>query len=225
MQFDLVVLGPELKLFIRFSQFSVAIPLVLWLMRGGSKRLSWEQNVIGWIAFLSLLTELSAVAIVLFAESPNNWLVYHIYTLILFVFMNRLYKGVLTQLNLKFVFDVILALYICFAVLNSLYWQSITTVNSNTIVASSIIYILFSLAYFYQLIRFSSENETTKNPMLWINIGVLIYNSGSIVLFLLVNRILKMSEELIIASWSLNAAFNLVLNILFAKGVWSRPKQ
>jgi hypothetical protein len=212
----------SLKLFFRVSQFTLLFPLFIGVFR--YKKSIEEQRLMTILLLISFLTEIVAVLVVEFSSDPNNWFVYHLFNVIMFFIMSRIYKRLLSQTYNKKLIDMLLIAFIVFAIVNTLLFQPLDSVNSNAIVVSNLMYIFFSVSYFYQLISVSDSEDFRYNPMFWLNSGVILHNSGTLVLFLLVNFILDASEELILSSWILNAGLNIMLNGFYTISLCMRPQ-
>ena len=89
-------------------------------------------------------------------------------------------------------------------------WNEIDELNSNMIKVLGLVSVGFSIAYFYRAIKEQAETSL-KDPMVWFNLGVLMYYSGTLILFLVIDSVVANDNELLIASWVLNALFNVVL--------------
>lgn len=77
--------------------------------------------------------------------------------------------------------------------------------------------IVISLLYFYQIFQRQEFIEIEKQPLFWINSGVLIYFSFTIFLYMLLKKI-QIKDFLII-----NAITNIISNLLFTIGLSCKP--
>jgi len=213
---------PGLKLFFRISQLTILVPLIIAIVF--RYRLSREQKFIGIVVTVSFLTELAATLVAMLSVNPNNWFLYHGFAVIMFYLMNRIYKTALVEVYPGRLFDWLAVLFVLFSLLNTLLWQSIDTINSNVIVAGNLLYMFFSLSYFYFMLNSPSSGGAKRDPIFWLNTGVLLYNSGALVLFLLVNNMVAESPELLTTSWILNAVFSIMLNGFYSFSLWTKQR-
>uniref|UniRef100_UPI0040487971 hypothetical protein n=3 Tax=Roseivirga sp. TaxID=1964215 RepID=UPI0040487971 len=173
------------------------------------KKLVRNQKMISLIVFLTLVNH-TLTWILMSWEIDNNW-VFHFYTPLLFLMMTLIYSSLLSELISPWIFKYSIWAFLTFSVINGLFIQSIKSFNSNTVSVSTLLFVVYSLTFFYRLIRFPAKNDLRKNPMIWFNVGVLTYYTGTLMLFFVVDSLIKESSELTIAAWVLNAAFNLIL--------------
>lgn len=167
------------------------------------------QRLISVIVILTFLNE-GTTWLLLHLDENNLW-VYHFYTPMTFIVMGLVYGRVLKPLvNIRVIYLGIL-LFVIFGIINSLFIQNLIEFNSNAVRLSSILYVVFSILYFFRLLRFPMDISLTKVPMFWLNTGVLVYYSGTLILFLVVDSVISRESDLFIASWVLNALFNIVL--------------
>lgn len=211
-----------LEVFLRFSQFSIIIPLII----SGRKDslLSKEQKLIKYLVLLSFISEVIATAIAKLAENPNNWIVYHVFAVVMFIIISQIYRSLLKQNYPIWLFNLVISAFAMFAIFNSLVLQPVDSVNSNVIVMSNLLFILYSLAYFKLLLKYSDRQDFKSNPMFWLNSGILLYNSGALTLFLLINNLMSISPDLVITSWVLNGIFSLVLNGFYSIALWMKSQ-
>ena len=180
------------------------------------------QKLISFIVILTFLNEGTTWLLVYFGED-NLW-IYHFYTPITFIFMGLVYSRVLKPvIKVRLIYLGIL-LFVIFAVINSLFIQDLSEFNSNTVRLSSIFYIVFSILYFFRLLKFPMNISLSKVPMFWLNTGVLVYYSGTLILFLVVDSVISDESDLFIASWILNALFNIVLLGFYSVALCLKPQ-
>ena len=91
---------------------------------------------------------------------------------------------------------------------------------SNTVL--SLLLILFSLLYFYQLLNRQEFIHIEKQALFWINASVLFYYSVTIFLFMLYK---KLSIEQIGQYYIINSITNIIANILFTIALLCKPQK
>ena len=213
----------EYQIFIRISQASVLIPLLIGVVN--FKHLIFEQRLLVGLLSASLLTEIIAISIYYYASSPNNLPVYNLYAIVLFIFLNRIYAKNLKWKYSKPIWNALLIAFILFSIINLILYQSIYEFNSRIMVLSFGIYLILAVSYFIRFLSSSSNDSLFHEPMFWLNTGVMLYSSGALLLFLFINQILNSIEETIVSPWGLNAFLFLILNCFFAITIWIRkPK-
>lgn len=201
------------------SSASVAIPLIIGLIR--YKRLDKSQTLLFYLLIFAFSTEL--VANILLYNRIHNLPVYNFFALINFNFLLRLYVLHIKIERRKF-FNYFQLLFNLFAICNVIFIQDYRTFNSNWIVAASVIFLSLALNYFYKLLKEVKYQRLERNPMFWFNSGIVIYYSGTLILFFLGNSVAHndLATEVIMAAWGLNSIFNFMLNLSYSIGLWTK---
>ncbi len=207
------------RFFISTSTYSVALPLVIGLLR--LKRLQIIQRYVLALVIFSILVELAAVLLGRVLHLRNLPLL-HVFsavqfTLLWFIFAKRL----IPPFSKRF-FWGILAAFLVFAVVCAIWIDGIYNFNAHARSFGAILIIIFSLSYFYQrLIKLDLEN-LEKDPLFWVATGSLIYFSGSLILFIISNYILS-DEAMSFSMWGVHGIFNTFNNLFFMIALWVQP--
>lgn len=203
------------------SSLSIAIPLIVGLIL--FKRLNRSQRLLLGLVITSSITEI--LANLLISLKSSNLPVYNTYTLvnlnlIFCIYLSKFNKGSRHYLTGYLIFCNL------FAIVNVLFFQPITSYNSNLLVLVSITFLLLALNYFYRLLKEVKYQRLERNPLFWLSSGIVLYYSGTLVLFFLSNQISQAdpgSQQLILASWGLNSIFNLILVTSYTITLWVKP--
>jgi len=209
--------------YISYFYLVICIPLLIGVIK--VHRLNYEQKLVLVIVLIALVNEL--LATYLRMRGVNNLWVYHLFVPCTFLVILRIYKKVFEQVISRWVFNATSISFLLFAAFNSLFIQPLDVFNSNTITVSSVLYILLSITYFHQLLRNTAHLALERTPMFWLNTGVLIYYSGTLLLYVLVNYVAGLGEtaKVSISLWALNIVFNIILNIFYALALWVSPQK
>lgn len=205
------------------SQVSVLLPLALGLIR--FRHLASWQRIVFFLLITIVLTELLATYIKEYITPTNNLMAYNVYSIVLFVLMNRIYAQKLNWPIMPPTFNILLIVFILLSLANIFFIQPIDTYNTNTIVCSYAVFILMAITYFYQSLKSASDKAWNETPFFWFNTGVLIYYSAALILFLFVNQIIVSSQETIEKCWTLNAILYLLLNCFYSISLWKPNKK
>lgn len=123
--------------------------------------------------------------------------------------------------------------YISFALAYSLFFiaelsfNSQKQLNSYSITLTSLVFIYFSVRYFYLLMRDLPTDQIQRLPMFWVNTGVLTYFAGGLFLFAMRNYVITVFNDNQTTYWSFHNFLNIVKNLLFAVALWQdlrKPK-
>lgn len=88
------------------------------------------------------------------------------------------------------------------------------------------------LLIFLSIVLFNKNNDSLsntaawhKNPLNWFNTGILLYFSGSLFIFLLINYVANPYSLLFRVVWNIQLTFLLMLSLLFAVGFCKIKKE
>ena len=203
------------------SSFIVIIPLLI----SGFKLRSLNKVQIRLVYLLLTVLLVESISNILWYQKMNNLPIYHFYTVLEFLLITAIYKKVLANLFSKLFFIVISISFVLFAIVNTLFFQDLQTFNSNTTTLTGVVVILFSLCYFYALLKEVKYNNLETNPMFWINSGFLIYFSSNLILFFMNNSLFKRITEASYILWGLHAFINIILTLFYTVAIWVTPKR
>ena len=190
------------------STTSALIPVFIGFIR--FKRLSPLQRFLVVIVSLSFLVDTAGG--ILLNNRTNNLPLYNAYALVNFNLLWFLYQKEIPKLKNRIIWGSQIAINL-FAFVNVWFIQSILSFNSNLILLCSISFIVLACYSFYQLLIEIKFTRLEKNPIFWINSGVIVYYSSTLILFLLSNQINDADTNaynLHLASWGLNSFFNVL---------------
>jgi hypothetical protein len=189
------------------------------------KKLPYELKVFARFIFLSGLIEL--ISRIYWFNSKNNMPLLHIYVAAGFLFLTQFYQEVLKGFINKNIIRATLIAFLVFTTVNSLFVQSIFTFNSYALTVESVLIIIFSLStYMLMLNDIVRENRLHLVKSLnWINSGLFIYYSSSLLIFHFGNLItLFAPSSLVKYTWMLHSFFSIVMYCCFFVGLWNRPR-
>lgn len=154
----------------------------------------------------------------------NNLGAYHVYVPIIFLLITETFKRSISPVLSTRYLNIYRGLFILFVIVNTLAFQNWNTFNSNAITLAGLSYMVFSLMYFHKLLKSPTYQALEKTPMFWFSTGILLYNSGSLILFFLVNNIRDENRDVIYASWMLNVIFSILYYVSYTIAIWVKPK-
>jgi hypothetical protein len=89
--------------------------------------------------------------------------------------------------------------------------------------AESFLVLGLVLLYFYKVIRELVIIQLEQEPMFWVSVGVLLYFSGNVFIFVSSNYVIQHSETLSLRLWNIHGLLYMVLNSLYAVALWISP--
>ena len=186
-----------------------------------SNNASWNQRMIFKLVVAALATEVIAYLFSVLTLG-NNLFLSHIFILIEFTILTLIYKKELSSFVAPKFFNLLIVLFIIYSIFNSLFIETLTQFNGYARAISGLIIILFTLLYFYKVLKELKVQRLEKEPMLWLSLGLLLYFSASLFIFIFGNYI-QPSVKLSFTFWGIHAIINISLCIFYAIALWIKP--
>ena len=201
------------------STYSVSIPLIIGLIF--FLRLNFEQKILIYFLIVSILFEIMANKLATVAGSNNLYLL-HIFTVLEFSFIAVIYRFVLKSwMSSKWIYGLI-AFFVVFAYLNTLFFEKLTEFNSIARAIEGLLIITLCLIYFYKVLTEMKIKRLESEPMFWLNTGLIIYFSASLFIFIFSNYI-EPSTKLSLTFWGIHAILTIIKNLFFTITLWIKP--
>lgn len=204
--------------FIIYSSYVVLLPLLVAVIR--YRRLTSALKMIG--VYVLLGTFVQAIAAIMSANKQNNLPVLHVYTILEFTCFVWFYR----LLREKFIQNrVFLALVIGFpilAILNALFLQTIYEFNTYARSLEGILLIILALRWYYRALEELKIQRLQDDAVFWVNTAVLLYFSGSALLFGFSNYTLPFQKSLKVYIWAFHALFSTLLYLFITVGLWKQ---
>jgi hypothetical protein len=190
------------------SSFSPLLPLVtIFFVKPLTKETKWLAGLL----LIAFVLDMSSLLLIKF-EIPTFPLV-NFYALIQLFFLLQIYD--IAFLNNRKLCWLISAIFTVLFLINYGFIQSPFSFNSYSFTLAALILTIFALLYFKYLLERLPVNFIHRTPMVWINIGVLVYFSGNIFLFILNNFFTMGVEGNQRYMWILHNFLNVLQNLLF----------
>lgn len=200
----------KLPLSVILSVISGLFPLLagVWVY----KKLKRELKLIFIFFIVAFLFEIIFLLTSL-NQIRNLWL-FHIYTLIEFGFWGLYFFYQLKSTKFSVLIKWLMVIFLMIWIAAKFLGEQFTYLNDFTRPLESTILVVFSAIAIFQLQK-DYLFSLWKNPRFWINVGVLIYFSGNIFLFSLVNLVLYDTPDI----WIIHSFLNIITNICYAGGL------
>lgn len=177
--------------------------------------------------YIFLTTANQIISTVLWWNSMNNMPQQHIYTAVGFVLIAWFYLEAFRGFMDKRIFIWMAGLFFCFSIFNTLFIQGILTFNSYSLTVQGVLVTILSLTFYIMFL-----NETDKNQkgldvksLNWINTGLFIYFSATVLLFWNAKPILEVfSYQTSLPTWMLHNFFATILYICLFLGLWKHKR-
>jgi hypothetical protein len=107
-----------------------------------------------------------------------------------------------------------------FSVVNILSWQPLTVYNSFSKTIESAFLLCFAVVWFYKVFVDQSIHRLETHPVFWVNAAVLIYFSGSFVLFVTNNFLEEIPLIEYFEAWALHGIFIMIHYLFITIALW-----
>jgi hypothetical protein len=177
-------------------------------------KMSSVVRKIAWLCALSFLFDL--VSYLLGSRGINTYPVGNAFLLVQALIFMAIYRDALKMRSIYYF--PLTAAYTVFFIVNYLFIQRSLVVNSYSVVAGAIGFVILSLIYFRHLLTALPEDFVHRIPMVWVNIAVLIYFGGNLFLF-------GLYDYFVSGEWILHNFLNLTKNLLLFVAVWQSQRK
>lgn len=144
----------------------------------------------------------------------NNMPVFHLYAVLEFTCCTLFFRTVFAGTRLARFLPAVIFLFIALSAYNALFVQDIFSFNSYPRTIASVTIIVLCLLHMYRTLG-RREEEAGGRPSLTISLGLLLYFSGSLFLFLFSHYLLE-SRLAVELGWSIHATLVLAMYLFFA---------
>lgn len=173
--------------------------------------------------YLMVTFSIEAWCMWLYYNGGTNVLVYNIFTAAEIVFYMWMFKGIIVNVLVKKILNVLLFVYPLLFLLNTLFVQK---GGYHTITAGlgSLAIVLCAIFYFFELFNSEKSVNLIRQPEFWISSGLLFFYSCSFPLFSLINNFYSPSNKIIVYLLSVSSLLNILLYSSFIVAFLCRIK-
>lgn len=201
------------------SAYSICLPAAIGLIR--LRNLTWEQQIVLRLVGISIFFEFAALYIGAALDLKNLPLL-HIFTVLQFYLLALIYRRNLPPVIPTRIINWLIIVFVVIAILSAIFLEGLLRFNTYPRALESIMLIFFSLTFFYKTLKELKIKKLEREPVFWINSGVLIYFSGSLLIFIVSNYFFT-SDDILFVAWGIHAILNIVNNLLYGIALWVRP--
>lgn len=205
-----------------FIQMAASLSVIIPILMGIITLRKYESKTL-WIVLFYCLTY-SVFEIVGWYYALNHWQNHFILNTLSYV--DILFWGAYFYLILEKKLNRGMVAFLVIITVILTLWSHIGTgrdfnrLDSFALSVGSLSLIFFSLIFFYQLLNNLNIKNIFSYPHFWINVGVLIYFSGSFFTFIFAEYIAFSKDEKIIHFFSISAVLLFFHRIFLAIGLW-----
>jgi hypothetical protein len=178
--------------------------------------------------FLFLSGIIQGISLALWFLNKNNFPLLHVYVAAGFCLLAWFYKIILKGFINPKIIDITIVFFLAGTLVNSVFFQNLYTFNSNAVVLESILVIILSLSTFVFFINdiVKETHHENLSSLNWINSGLFIYNTSSLVIFYFGDYFTRhFPEYLNRYTWVLHSFFSMVMYSFFYIGLWKRRRR
>lgn len=140
------------------------------------------------------------------------------YLLYMAVFYQAITSGVIRKTII-----VLGLVFVSFSIVNWVYFQSIYSVNSYSLLLASGIIIFLTVSYFEQLRKSKTIISLYSHPMVWISLGAFIFHAANIPYLISLNYLIRNNVSLAIALFYIFLGLNCIMYLFYIKAFLCRP--
>ncbi len=200
---------------------SILIPFFIGIFK--YRQFGKDLRFIFYFVVFGTITEI-VTRIIIFFGATNTLPVTHFYLMIEFLVLGLFYRDVLWNILPKRIMLIIIVLFEVYCLINTFFLQSVFEYPSVVQAVSKLLLVGFSILFFYKVMIETSVPNLWKEPLIYINIAILVYYSGNLFYSLLFNLILEYSREFSKITVYYFAGLMTLFYILIAVGFWEAGK-
>lgn len=182
------------------------------------------KHVIPFVIVVFIASLYEFIGSILLGQNVELWFL--IYDILVFFSIHYFFYKLLNKKYRALFFILILLLFIFYCILTLGPWTfSYLEISSFFNVYQTLIILLFSILWFKRIFQEFEIDNLLDSPTFYFISGLLIYYSGSVVLFLLANSIYASDQSKFQYYWLLNVILNFVLRTLLIVGIWKARRE
>ena len=200
------------------SMLSVLLPTI---MAGAVfVRLPTPLRILSVFIFATFTLE--AVGFAFYQLGINNMVIFHVYTYLEFLSISLIYFVIFKESKvLKWGVGLFTLSFLILSILNLLLGEHTAVFNSIQRVVEYGFLLFYFVFYLSKVISGREAPFLELHPYFVLTVGFLIYFSGTLFLFLSVN---KLQEWGIVDYWMIHGVLNILLNITYFAVLWNGSK-
>jgi hypothetical protein len=207
------------KLLMHLSAFSVLFPITISIRRYQAL----DQLGCGFSAYIYLSGLFELAGLITWHFKVNNLPLFHLFVLLKLLFFGWVYVQAFKNVLLKRLVTVLTVLLGMFTVASSMLLESIWTFNSISATVESVFLIVLSLLMFGQLLLQHEVVFLDREPLFWLNSGVLLYFAGNLFVFMLQHTIAGSAQKGYVYG-IVHSGINILANLLYGIALLCRPR-
>ncbi len=199
---------------------SIALASIVGFIRW--PKIGYCQKVLTALLTTALITEL--LSAILRAYALPTYPGFHMYALLEYGFLVQIFGRVYDAGRWGIIIRYSWIPMLIFGILNLIIWQPLNTPNTNVIAVSGLIMITLSLGFLFSTLNRMRYRRIEKSALFWINVGVLLYFTSTLVMFVFLNGLVTVPVTYKIDILVLNIIFNIIHYLCFNIALWMKAE-
>ena len=167
------------------------------------------------LAYLVVSGIVNALAIGLANHGINNMPLLHLFTLLEFSMLTFFYRII----SLRTFYPYSIFLFAALCVLNAVFFQPVYEHNTYSRSLEALLIIVMAVFFFYKMLNEATVSRWYQSSLVWFNMALLLYFSGSLFLFLF-SQLLTYNRQANEIAWFMHATLVILMYLLLAIGFW-----
>lgn len=149
---------------------------------------------------------------------------YHIFCIIEFVMLSRVYALLINAKKVRLFINVACVLFPIMSVLNTIFFQGLFSYPNNVLLLSYTIVMILALILFLQMLHHPQEDDLLRQDIFWFNSGIVVFCASVFLTVAFYNYLLRhnISNKLIS---TVNYSINIVFYITMGFSIWLNCKR
>jgi len=175
-----------------------------------------DVKLIGLACLINLLSDLAWYFLPLKGKDVNipghiaNILIFIIFCFLYNVALNNRYRKLITWIGITF----------CLAAISNHLFLQKKDINSYNQIASAIIFICFSIVYFYRLLIDLPAQQLHRLPMFWFCTSILIFNAGTLFLSVFTTYLVEVLHNDFLFYGTFQIIMYIIQHLVVMIGLW-----
>lgn len=173
--------------------------------------------LLSWLILITAFSELMA-KVFSYVALVSNSAVYHIFTPVEYLMFTLIYLQLLTSKTWKTILVLSCICLWCAEIFNSVYYQPLSTSNTNIMILESVFLVFFALILFAEIKDYMLYENLLEEGVFWLNSAVLIYYAFNILVWGFHSFKIYMLDNPPVIIYRINLLFSALLYLVY---VWS----
>ena len=195
------------------SQLSLIVPL--WIGYQRRHLLKPEHKAVFWCCVMWVI--LTVIGEILFAVKRHNIFVWNIVIVLETLLLGYAFYLALHSSTIRLFIRIAGGIFLVTAIADFFFISGLEATIIYTVALESILLITVVLLYFERSLHELRTTPLEQHPMFVIGIGVIVYFSGTPVVFLLVDSVRGIQ---VVIMMMVNSVLSLIINLIIARAFW-----